>query len=346
MNKGKRGEPSPARDQQRHGVKPSEVGCTGIPFHRPKSWPTNRRWTRTSPDFPQSLPHHLKNPAVYSQSSGPYVLSLQSLVLDLLSPVRGVRGPFHSPVWASYGTVHADQLDLKMKYVVKPFPWCLFATLLLLPSLPAHSNPFPQITQLSPHGCLTWTNIIPGEIYAIESAPSPSGGWTNFSTGIISTGATMSVEVPMTSGSAFYRVASIGNGCTNQAGRTFEAPVLLGQGCGDSPSPSQIRTGCGAAFYRVVVWECDASFFVAREVKARFQLLSPPGSNYDLYIFRPDGTEIERSANPPSTPDTVTIANADTIGDDNGFEVVVEIVRESGYDCEPWQLTCEWNPSN
>jgi hypothetical protein len=123
----------------------------------------------------------------------------------------------------------------------------------------------------------------------------------------------------------------------------FENAVRLPEGCGDEQPQTQLLTGCGAAFYRVVVRECDVSFVQAKEVKARFRLQPPPNSNYDLYVYRPDGTLVDQSNNGGAALDWVGIISPDTIFDDNGFEVIVEVFRAGGYDCEAWQLYIEWN---
>ncbi len=146
--------------------------------------------------------------------------------------------------------------------------------------------------------------------------------------------------------------ASQANGCeVNHTGHSNSAP---GQDLGDHNSdsyygtfctsggncagPIQTQTGTRGRYFHIDALEGSSC---CSYVSMRFELVVPPGSDYDLYItgngcFADPGFQ---SLNGTGANETITIwCDDDCGGADNGFGLDVEVRYYNGASCDPWTL--------
>jgi hypothetical protein len=105
-------------------------------------------------------------------------------------------------------------------------------------------------------------------------------------------------------------------------------------------------TGETSRFVAVSVVEADSSFPLIN-VAFTATLTSPPGMNYDLYVYQPGCTmAYGQSTNGAGTTDTLASGWGDTLGPDDTRTVIFEIRYVSGSACGPdaaWTLTVAGN---
>ena len=234
-----------------------------------------------------------------------------------------------------------------MKYTkhILPLTGLLLAALGLQPSTcPAQTAP--RITLFQKTGQLTWTNVIPGHYYAVQAKPSASQTWTNLSGGldnIQASGTTMTVTVPVGASTMFYTVVDRGSCCLNNGGTTLANAAVLGSVCGDTGGATYAINGCGNAWYRIHVNECDSNILNPVNLRLRTTLQPPSGTDYDLYVYRPDATLLGSSTNGIGVPDSLLITQADNPSGNDSFDVIIEVRRHLAYPCSTWSLTVQGN---
>jgi hypothetical protein len=131
--------------------------------------------------------------------------------------------------------------------------------------------------------------------------------------------------------------------------------TLLPAISGDTGSDSHTETGNTAKWLQIPVRE-DYHEVGGRKVKVMATLTSPPGANFDLYLYvDPDGDETSRACTAPSASslnglgmDTATAEWGDGLlgSSSNDTRIVSVEVRHISGDCAPgqsWALTLTGN---
>jgi hypothetical protein len=86
--------------------------------------------------------------------------------------------------------------------------------------------------------------------------------------------------------------------CTSSA--TCAGAMDLGSVSGDSTASSVTASGYQSAWYKVRVTE-DDSGIGGEELKALVQLTSPPGTNYDVYVYVNTGNDVVECTTPSAS---------------------------------------------
>ena len=212
---------------------------------------------------------------------------------------------------------------------------CAFIFPLLAGHTLAQTNPF--ILSFQRNGALTWTNVLPGYSYGVQHASVlQTGAWrfTGGFTNIEPTGSTMTVQVPIVGTQGFYQVVNNGSCCTNTGGSNFITAINLGSLCGDTAGNPIVRTSCGTGWFRVTVSECSTGGSI--DLRARILLTSPPGGNYDLFLYRPNATLLVSSTH-GSSVDAVCVLR-DDVSNDQTFEFFIEVRRSEYFGCGSWTM--------
>lgn len=127
------------------------------------------------------------------------------------------------------------------------------------------------------------------------------------------------------------------------------AAVYLGAYCGDvsggflcaSSRPLRLvatRTGTRSAWYRGRINEC--STICPARLDARLSLQSPPGVDYDLFVYSACGRQIGSSIRGAGETDNYTLTGGGSVGSDSA-DFYVEVRWLSGASCTPWRLTLQ-----
>lgn len=126
---------------------------------------------------------------------------------------------------------------------------------------------------------------------------------------------------------------------------------------GDTGSGTAVKSGSDGAFFRVTITEDDSSLLSSKDLKVRISLASPPGANFDLYVYKGkakgDGGAVEcatvaKSSTLTGGTDVVSLTwndNRPIGGFDDSTPLSIE-VRPTGTKCDPadtWTLTVEGN---
>jgi hypothetical protein len=132
------------------------------------------------------------------------------------------------------------------------------------------------------------------------------------------------------------------NGC--EAELTFvrgncDGPAMgwAGSLCGDRDTMVG-SSNTGSWWAGIAVADCDA-VSVSRSMGVVVQLQSPPGLNYDLYVYEPCGTLRGSSTNGAGQLDTVEHTWPDSANVDDARDVRVEVRYVAGGGCASWTLT-------
>ncbi len=145
---------------------------------------------------------------------------------------------------------------------------------------------------------------------------------------------------------------NVGNGCeTHHAGASnappgqdlgaFGADSYYGFGCssgGSCEGPISSVTGTQGRYFDIGALESSSC---CSYVSLRFELVVPPGIDYDLFVTGtgcfadPDF----QSINGTGVNETITVwCEDDCGGADNGFDAGIEVRYYSGSSCDPWTL--------
>ena len=147
------------------------------------------------------------------------------------------------------------------------------------------------------------------------------------------------------------------NGCESKLNTdkntcgSFERMLKFGGGdsiSGDSGSDrTKDYTDWGNKWFRVYITEDDSSLLSPRDLTANFILEVPPGTDYDLYLYRDESCSavVARSSSSVLGQfESIKITEDDNQGfggiggHDDGFWVNVEVRFYNGSGCEPWTL--------
>jgi hypothetical protein len=122
---------------------------------------------------------------------------------------------------------------------------------------------------------------------------------------------------------------------------------VLGSVRGDIGADSLTTTGHGSTWLAVNVTEGSSSWMPADFVFTA-SLTSPPGMNYDLYVYSSCAPALYgQSTNDAGQVDTVTSGWADTLGFDDSRAIFIEVRYVSGLECGAqgsWTLTVQGGP--
>lgn len=123
------------------------------------------------------------------------------------------------------------------------------------------------------------------------------------------------------------------------SGATCAGSMDLGSVSGDSGNPSVTGAGYQSAWYKVRVTEDDSSPF-ANDLAILVQLTSPPGTNYDVYVYVNSGsdvvecTSVAGSGTSTGTTDQARVSWGESgtfsNGNDDGRTVSIEVRPVSG----------------
>lgn len=126
---------------------------------------------------------------------------------------------------------------------------------------------------------------------------------------------------------------------------------------GDGPSAAKTATGANSRFFTVKVEEsADTGLFaVGRSMRLKATLTSPPGHNFDLFVYQASAskqcTTVGKASESATDPDVASIIWGEQDNDGgNGFSdtatVTIEVREVDGLTCDPnatWNLKVEGN---
>jgi hypothetical protein len=119
--------------------------------------------------------------------------------------------------------------------------------------------------------------------------------------------------------------------------------------CGDENNDVLTVTGVGSKWFEVYVAECVSSLISYPDLSFTAIIDSPPGMNYDMYVYKGDDGGPNCSAAPTKAsgvPERVMDGWGDSMGSEDGTWLSIEVRYVSGTDCEPtdtWTLRVEGN---
>ena len=150
-----------------------------------------------------------------------------------------------------------------------------------------------------------------------------------------------------------------GNGCETQHNvyaNICGAAEDVGASCGDTQhacgflnaqccdgqyTAFATSTGRTSKWFKARSNECSSALFCTGTLFARVTLQSPPGADYDLYVYSDCGTVIGSSLAGTGAADVVEVQRADTAGTTDSFDYWVEVRYYGGASCTNWTLTFE-----
>jgi hypothetical protein len=132
--------------------------------------------------------------------------------------------------------------------------------------------------------------------------------------------------------------SSVAGSCGANHVGTYDGDRSCGFVCGGNTSWNLFatRTGLTSAWFAATVREdsdCPA------DIEHRIRLTVPPGTDYDLYVYRPCGTLIASSRAGTGAADSVVVSEGESSGSDDTFTYYVEVRHFSGSSCTPWTLS-------
>ena len=181
---------------------------------------------------------------------------------------------------------------------------------------------------------VVWSNALSGHSYAVQrSSALETGAWFNVSgfSNVATTNSVMTVVIPVSGPTGFYRVLDNGICCTNGGGANPSSAVALGAICGDTAGDPIFASGCGAGWYRVTIAECNAASFID---PAATITLTHATARYNFFIY-------DSALNPSSAsgqPPTICVGRDDVNGQDRTFDVLIEVRPSGVYGCDNWTL--------
>ena len=179
---------------------------------------------------------------------------------------------------------------------------------------------------------VVWSNSLSGHYYTLQRASTlEAGAWFNVPgfSNVTSTNGVMTVTIPVSGPTGFYRVLDNGICCTNSGGAGPFSAVALGTVCGDTVGNPITITGCGGGWYRVTIAECNGPGSV--DLAAIFTLTHPTAN---LFIYDSALTPFEAAGQPP----TICVARNDVFGQDRTFDIIIEVRPVGFYGCDNWTL--------
>jgi hypothetical protein len=234
-----------------------------------------------------------------------------------------------------------------------PRGFLLFFSLAAL--LPVKAQEAPRLS-LDRAGRISWTAHY-GVTYQLQTTPRlESPAWANIGAATAGQGGrmiTVTNPIPNT-GQAFYRVvATNAFACANTGGTncatafflgSFRADVQSGFGCPDaSCAIAAQRSGCGSAWFSIRLIE-DSSCPAQLGIKVELQ--SPPGVDYDLYLYRGCDTLVRSSTRGPGVLDSVLYFVNDLPSMQDDTDMWIEVRYVGGTQPGSWTMTARTRNCN
>lgn len=233
----------------------------------------------------------------------------------------------------------APMLSGKSRYAANRFllePFQAWAALLLLAAVSLQAQTNLVISSFDFKAAVVWSNALPGHSYAVQRAANlETGAWSNvpdFSS-VTPTGSTMTVLIPVSGPTGFYRVVDNGSCCTNSGGTNPPSALALGSVCGDLSGTPILISGCGGGWFRITIAECNASSI---NLQATITLTSPATANYDLYLYNTSFIQLA-SSTATSSNDFICVERQEAAGD-RTFDVIIEVRPVYAFPCDNWTL--------
>jgi len=210
----------------------------------------------------------------------------------------------------------------------------------------ARAQQQPAFTSIDRDGQISWTSQYAVSYQLQKTARLGSGAWTNVGSPVAGNGRTLTVTDPArVTAQAFYRlVASNAFSCANPGGTGCSNATVLGTVVIDSRSGFICTTtpcdsgptvsGCGNGWFRLGMRENSN----CTGVRADVALDSPPGVDYDLYVYRACGTLWGSSTSGPGARDSVIYQPPDSSGSDDSGDLWIEVRFFSGSGPGLWTL--------
>ncbi len=215
----------------------------------------------------------------------------------------------------------------------------VFAVITVLAGSLARSQQQPRFAQIERDGRISWTSETNVSYQLQRVGQLGSGVWTNVGSPVTGDGGIVSVT-DQSPGSAqvFYRVVATNSfSCTNGGGAICAAAVSLGSIAGDTNDCviGPVVIGCGNAWFRIRLLEtATASVGLRLDVA----LDSPPGVNYDLYLYESCASIPESSPRGAGQSESVFYTYADASGIDNSRNFWIEVRQAAGSPPGIWTL--------
>lgn len=174
-----------------------------------------------------------------------------------------------------------------------------------------------------------------GTQVTLTSAPSPGSAFTNWGGACAGAGSNCVVTMDVSkSVSANYVLLNSNPACGTN--------VFLGSVSGDTASASLMTNGLGEKWVRARIAENNSGITTVN-LTGTITLVSPPGMDYDLYVYclSCGGTLAGSSAS--SGTDVVEVRRNDTLGTDESFDVLIEVRFSNGNSPANWNLTIAGN---
>lgn len=131
--------------------------------------------------------------------------------------------------------------------------------------------------------------------------------------------------------------------CSNNGGSSCAMSTVLGTICGDQGSDQLMQTGCGEAWFRFTLDECNSSNV---DLMVNILLNVPTGMDYDLYLYQDDCSTLLGSSTTGGigTNEHINYQIADNtfVYQATNLYVFVDLWSGNG-SCSPWTLTITGN---
>jgi hypothetical protein len=235
----------------------------------------------------------------------------------------------------------------------KFLPWgrrhvlALFLCATVLGPPAARAQQAPTFTSIQRDGQISWTSQYAVSYQLQKTTRLDSTNWTNVGSPVAGNGRTLTATDPSrVTAQAFYRlVASNAFSCGNSGGTACSNATFLGNlqmdtrsGLFCTTTPCRIGptvTGCGNGWFRLTVREESGN---CSGLRADIALDSPPGLDYDLYIYEACGWQVGSSTSGAGLRDSVTYQPIDFPESDNSANLWIEVRFFSGSGPGLWTL--------
>lgn len=131
--------------------------------------------------------------------------------------------------------------------------------------------------------------------------------------------------------------------CLNTGGSDCASSTDLGSLCGDIDGDPINVSGCGNAWYKVTLEECDSSPIPNNLVITVLLNNIPSGMDYDLYLFAPCNLPVGSSDNDGNQFEQIMFTIPDILGSSQTTVFYIQVSLWSGEYCLDWDLTIAGN---
>jgi hypothetical protein len=151
---------------------------------------------------------------------------------------------------------------------------------------------------------------------------------------------------PTTSASTTSSSSTTGGGaCDTEAPDQCASAEDLGEVRGDDGNDIVVESGNTSKWYKVRITESVSSPISFPQLSYRVSLESPPGMNYDLYVYPGDTMGVDCSVSPQQgsgDPESVSATWGDSLNSEDGTYFTFEVRYVDGVDCDAdWTFTVE-----